>query len=212
MEEIKRCNNCGRFLGVSSFGESYDKRDGKYYRRGECRKCQRIKFWIWSQFNKDKIRQYTRLNKEQRKKYYKQYREDNLEKENERNRKYKRENKEKIAHYNDKYRRQKLSEFAAYENKKRAEKRNQTPPDSNDKKINYIYRICEIFNELEDETYHVDHIKPLAKGGLHHQSNLQILEATLNMEKHSSHPLTEIEELRYSGITLEMLERGGRLT
>ena len=31
--------------------------------------------------------------------------------------------------------------------------------------------------------YHVDHIKPLSKGGLHHQDNLQILTATENLRK-----------------------------
>jgi len=33
------------------------------------------------------------------------------------------------------------------------------------------------------EEYHVDHIIPLAKGGLHHPDNLQVLPADLNLKK-----------------------------
>ena len=33
--------------------------------------------------------------------------------------------------------------------------------------------------------WHVDHIRPLSKGGLHHPDNLQIVQKKYNLEKHA---------------------------
>lgn len=85
--------------------------------------------------------------------------------------------------------------------KYKAIKLNQTPIDADSEKIAYIYRVCEAMNQLEDEEYQVDHIKPLSRGGLHHQDNLQILEKTLNHKKHAK--ITD----EYKGITLKDLEQ-----
>lgn len=50
--------------------------------------------------------------------------------------------------------------------------------------------------------YHVDHIQPLSKGGLHHPNNLQILTAKINDQKFNKWPLTEMEKIKYRGIRL----------
>ena len=51
-------------------------------------------------------------------------------------------------------------------------------------KIKAIYKKCQSFNqEAGYIKYHVDHIKPLSKGGLHHEDNLQILLAKDNLRK-----------------------------
>jgi len=55
-------------------------------------------------------------------------------------------------------------------------KNNQTPPDANLEIIKEIYLNC-------PEGYQVDHIKPISKGGLHHQDNLQYLTAHDNQSK-----------------------------
>ena len=60
MEEIKRCNNCGRFLGVSSFRTSFDKRRNKSYTRGECKKCASVNNSIWCHENRDYKQEYTK--------------------------------------------------------------------------------------------------------------------------------------------------------
>lgn len=102
------------------------------------------------------------------------------------------------------------SKTKAYNNQKRmrryAKKKNQTPPDANSKKIQFIYSFCELLSQL-GEDYEVDHIKPISKGGQHHQDNLQILKAELNWEKNNKWPLTEKEKIRYQGITLKDLEK-----
>lgn len=36
--------------------------------------------------------------------------------------------------------------------------------------------------------FHVDHIKPVSRGGLHHHDNLQILPAVVNIRKHNFIP------------------------
>lgn len=78
--------------------------------------------------------------------------------------------------------------------KRRAMKLNQTPQNADIEKIQFIY---EVASTMVD--YHVDHIQPLSKGGLHHENNLQILKANLNMEKKDKWPLTPEEQIKYKG-------------
>lgn len=46
-----------------------------------------------------------------------------------------------------------------------------------------LYAKARALTELIGEPYHVDHIKPLAKGGLHHPNNLQVLKGAENLRK-----------------------------
>jgi hypothetical protein len=34
-------------------------------------------------------------------------------------------------------------------------------------------------------TFHVDHVRPLSKGGLHHENNLQVIPGKINLVKHA---------------------------
>jgi len=100
-----------------------------------------------------------------------------------------------------------LSKTRIYHNqaasKRRAKKKNQTPLNVDIKKIQFIYSFCEMLNQVLEEKYEVDHIKPISKGGLHHQDNLQILKASLNRKKWAK--ITN----EYKGITLKDIEKGG---
>ena len=49
--------------------------------------------------------------------------------------------------------------------------------------IQSIYEECQRISQETGIPHHVDHIIPLAKGGQHHPSNLQILSATENLKK-----------------------------
>ena len=52
------------------------------------------------------------------------------------------------------------------------------------KAMREIYKECERLNkEAGHAAYHVDHIHPVARGGLHHPDNLQILTAEENLRK-----------------------------
>lgn len=80
--------------------------------------------------------------------------------------------------------------------KRKAMKLNQTPTLTEMEKniINFYYEVC---GTMAD--YHVDHIKPISKGGLHHPDNLQILSAELNLQKHDKWPLSKEEQIKYKG-------------
>lgn len=69
--------------------------------------------------------------------------------------------------------------------KRRARLLGLTPPLSIEERalIIALYAEARALTELSGESYHVDHIKPLAKGGLHHPSNLQILRGIDNLKK-----------------------------
>lgn len=49
--------------------------------------------------------------------------------------------------------------------------------------ITHIYWVSNFLTEFTGIKHHVDHIKPIAKGGLHHPNNLQVLTATENLRK-----------------------------
>lgn len=66
-----------------------------------------------------------------------------------------------------------------------ARKRNGTPALTSQEQAEVIalYAKARALTELIGEAYHVDHIKPLSKGGLHHPSNLQVLRGIDNIRK-----------------------------
>ena len=71
--------------------------------------------------------------------------------------------------------------------KRRADKLNQTPEDANQEKITVKYKMCQRLNVGAGRiAFHVDHVIPLSKGGLHHEENLRILPAFVNISKGSS--------------------------
>jgi 5-methylcytosine-specific restriction endonuclease McrA len=107
--------------------------------------------------------------KEHLKEYHKQWYEDNKEYWKKHIKEYRQNNRGKVNARNA---------------KRKAIKLNQTPTNANIGKIQEIYSICSLMNEISiGIKWHVDHIIPLSKGGLHHQDNLQILEAGTNLRK-----------------------------
>lgn len=79
----------------------------------------------------------------------------------------------------------------------KARKRKQTSPTANLNLIHFYYTVSVTMKD-----YEVDHIKPLSKGGLHHEDNLQLLPRHLNLSKSNKWPLTVEEKIRYKGIRL----------
>jgi 5-methylcytosine-specific restriction endonuclease McrA len=71
---------------------------------------------------------------------------------------------------------------AAREQAREARKKSQTPwmsaAEYTEVEAMYLY------NQIMLREWHVDHIKPLSKGGLHHPTNLQLLTKTENLQKH----------------------------
>ena len=133
----------------------------------------------WYKDNKERYKQRYQDNKEYLKKQHKQYKENN---------------------------RPKINALTA---KRRFTKRNQTPLNVDREKINYMYYIADKMTKKLGVEYQVDHIKPISKGGLHHENNLQILSRSLNLKKASKWPLTNKEGILYAGITIKDLKNEG---
>ena len=196
---MKRCLKCDEIKYGDQFYNDVRNKDGLYY---ICKVCSKITGIQYRQENKEEL-------KLKRANYYKK----NTEKLLSRNKKYQQENKEKVKNTNDKYRRAHRKEFrmyaATYRQKNpekvklnnerfnhahpryssaksaryKAEKRNQTPLDADKDKIEEFYKEAHILTKKTGIQYHVDHIMPISKGGLHHQDNLQVITATENLKK-----------------------------
>jgi 5-methylcytosine-specific restriction endonuclease McrA len=92
---------------------------------------------------------------------------------------------EYLSSYNPKYAKANRSKLNSKEAKRRATKLKQTPDLSEKEKemIDDFYWLARDLRVVTGEEYHVDHIHPISKGGLHHPDNLQILPSDLNIKK-----------------------------
>lgn len=203
---------CGRFLSEDDFHWHNKKKNTK---QNSCKKCKKN---INALRNKDKtkennikniekIKQYRIDNKKQlseyNKQYCKQYYIENKEKHQEYYKKWYIDNKKWYLKQNKQYRKDNPEMMYKYSVEKRLLKTNQTPDLTKEerKKIKQLYKIRDLLNH-NDKDFHIDHIKPISKGGLHHPDNLQILPDWLNLEKHAKWPLTENEQIRYEGFRI----------
>jgi 5-methylcytosine-specific restriction endonuclease McrA len=96
-------------------------------------------------------------------------------------------NKEKAKEIDDRYNSSDKGKIANSNKsaKRRASVRNQLPDDANFDIIKKIYEECRKLSVSTGIPHEVDHIIPIAKGGLHHQDNLQIITMTENRKKGS---------------------------
>lgn len=74
--------------------------------------------------------------------------------------------------------------------KRRAQKIDATPANADNAAIKALYALAEHLTKTTGFTYHVDHVIPLAKGGLHHEDNLVVMRADINLRK-SDHIIPE---------------------
>ncbi len=157
-------------------------------------------------------KRYREEHKEELRIYMKKYYEDNKEKLKKASNQYYKDNEEYIKKYREsikehtrnymkgyhiRYYQDNKDYYRASNASRRAIKLNQTPPNADKKKIRYMYQTAHKLRELFDVEYHVDHIIPMSKGGLHHEDNLQILTAEENLKK--SNKLSS----KYKGLTLK---------
>ena len=224
----KTCTKCGEVKDATA--EFFHRhKAGKYGLRADCKECYKECSKQYYKDNAERIKQYNaqyyKDNAEHIKQYsaqyYKdnpeyskqqgiQYREDNAEYIKQQGIQYRKDNAERIKQYNAKYHKDNPEYSKQYYKNNRAKcnvnlvryraaKLQQTPEltQLEQDRINFIY---EVASTMKD--FHVDHWKPLNKGGLHHPDNLQILDATLNREKSNKWPLTPEEEIKYKGYRL----------
>lgn len=194
-KDYKICSKCGKELPATK--KFFYGGNGEFGLRSDCKVCGDVYYKQHYKTNKDKN---NKRSKEWRdnhtdyiKKYNKQYHEINREKRNENSRQRHIKNSEQEKQYRRNNRDKLIANAVRY----RAWKLNQIPPDANIELIQFYYTVA---TTLAD--YQVDHIKPLYKGGLHHEDNLQLLESSLNQQKGSKWPLTPEEEIKYKGYKL----------
>lgn len=70
--------------------------------------------------------------------------------------------------------------------RRRARRKAATPPNARLEIIKGAYAISARVSECLGIKFHVDHIKALARGGLHHESNLQVIPGRINIIKSDS--------------------------
>lgn len=216
---IKRCGNCGRFLSEDDFNWNNKK---KKIRRSQCKKCSRNMSALWYENNKEHQKQYNKQYQKQYRinnkdyiqnnqkqyridnpEYYKQYNKQWYQDNKESEKQYRINNKEKINQYNKQYKKDNPEKVAINNIKYRLMKDDQTLKlnKKEQNRIDELYTICKQLN-YDKVDFHVDHIQPLSKGGLHHPDNLQILPNWLNNEKYNKWSLTEQEKIKYEGFRL----------
>jgi len=172
------CAHCGVVFEFTPSNKASNKRKfcASRCRLAACRasnpdKCERER--AWREANRESIRARQRAlrkaNHERVREVHLSWREANREKLRERSRAYGAANPDKRA---------------ASQSKRRALKRNATVPLTLEEEA----RERAIYAEsARNEGWEVDHIKPLAKGGLHHPDNLVAIPGTLNRQKNAQY-------------------------
>jgi len=104
------------------------------------------------------------------------------------NKKWQANNKERHAYNRAMWKRNNRAEENAHCAKYRASKyKTNTNMSLNMKrKIAEVYKIAQEASITTGYDWHVDHIVPLSKGGLHTLNNLQVVPATWNLEKNNN--------------------------
>ncbi len=108
------------------------------------------------------------------------YREQNPEKHKEALNQWRANNKEHIREYNRKWRQSHRVELALHQRARNAGTKNKVIKEDI---ANWHTRICGICSLLIEDKFHIDHKIPLAKGGLHEVSNLQLTHPSCNLRK-----------------------------
>lgn len=117
----------------------------------------------------------------------------NPEAERERSRRYKRKNRDLVNKKNREYSKTERGRAIKLNSTqlRRTRKKNATPVLSKQEKerINSLYIYAKMLSDHSGVKYHVDHIKPIAKGGTHEYSNLQVITAKENQSKGAKYVL-----------------------
>ena len=158
MTDAKVCGKCSESKQLSDFHKMKSNKDGLHH---TCKDCRRIQDRAYYSSNSEKVKANVKL--------------------------YSENNKEKLSAYRKAWAESRPDRTAAQAGKGTALNRGGSTSEI------YDLELCVPFYEearrLSKETgvlHHVDHIVPLAKGGLHCQTNLQVLTAVENIQKGDS--------------------------
>jgi 5-methylcytosine-specific restriction endonuclease McrA len=132
--------------------------------------------------NPDYFREHSKKFRLENPNYLKEYYKDNIEYYKEYFEEYRKNNSDYLQEYYQQYYKNNSEKCRAKDAKRRALKKSScTNKPEELLEIALFYADC-------PQGYHVDHIIPLARGGRHELSNLQHLEALINLKKSDKHP------------------------
>jgi 5-methylcytosine-specific restriction endonuclease McrA len=126
----------------------------------------------WCRKNKEKVRAYSA-------KYYLKNREEILAKGAE----YAKKNKDKAVARTLAYYKRHPERPRALQAKRRARLQEALCPSANQAIIRTFYDAAQRISACIGIPFHVDHVTPISRGGLHHQANLQLLPGAINSRK-----------------------------
>ena len=178
-----KCTECNNIKESSEFHKWNSHKRGYRYHCKDCRKGE----------DSDKKRETYHANKEHYKENNRKWKESNRVEWNEYMRKYRKDNPQ--------YMNKPLK--AASRAKRRVLEFSQTPPWSDLDKIKDIYKLSETISNKFGIKFHVDHIMPVSKGGLHVWWNLRIVPHYINESKRDTIETENIIFPRVSDISFE---------
>lgn len=108
---------------------------------------------------------------------------DNRDEELARSTQWTRDNRETVRARNSAWKKANPDKVNAANARRRATKRDALCPTRDDAVIEAIYARARWMTEKFGVLYHVDHLIPLTKGGLHHEDNLVVMRADMNTSK-----------------------------
>jgi len=189
----KTCKKCGAEKPHAEFSKHKKAKDGLQSR---CKVCTRECHKKWREKNREydieRQKKWREENKEHRREYAKKWNEENPEYNKKRyeenkdyyhkyNKRYREENKEQESKRIKKWREDNPHLCREYTQRRRAWKKAALPHLSENE--NLALKILSEEASMLGEGWHLDHIVPISKGGLHHPDNLQIVRASYNLSK-----------------------------
>jgi hypothetical protein len=199
----KVCNKCSTTKPVDDFYKNRSKHDGL---ETICKTCKKVYYSANRSTILDNKKKSYKKDSDTKKAYNKGYWKENKASLSKKNKQWRQANKEHVKRQMEAYRvrhKERLSargkvtgkvwrannkdKIAEKHARRRARIKNQSPPITNLEKslCTALYWMSRVLSNSCNEPFHVDHIQPISKGGLHVFDNLQILSAEENLSKHT---------------------------
>lgn len=152
-----------------------------------CRSCKTAASRKWVEANPERAAAtkaaWTEANRDRLKQLSRNWQEQNREKTRVSSAKWRDANPEKRKATTARYRAANPDRELINAANRRARLRSALHPDRCDLKIAAMYRLAAFLTARFATPYHVDHVVPLSKGGLHHQDNLVVMRGDYNCAK-----------------------------
>lgn len=174
---MKCCSKCKETKPFTEFNKNKSKKDGL---QAHCKSCCKAARKAWYEANKERKAAIDKARYDSIKECP-EYRKRKAAA----SRAHYAANKERHRAVQKTYYEANKEKYYAHNAKRRATVRNQTPEltELEKAKIEHVYWMAQDCRVVSGETYHVDHIHPISKGGLHHPDNLQVMHWQDNLRK-----------------------------